>query len=207
MNKGRQKPKIKKSTLIISAMIVVVLLGGWLLWYQRSNTIYAPNKIEVRKKLEDALASFANSGVIKDQGCDDGNSVGLAVYIHCDFEGDVYTSYRGDIGVGLRNADQLLQEEGWEHSDPNEETYEVVFEKKSPHQLPYDRQGVHLYLVFYDSETKISSRSLDQDYGQDEGHSVIGLWGTSSYWACSWNSIFELPCVPPSIDKSVMYKW
>lgn len=212
-NSKKDTEKVSRRKLLIIttivAAILVILWAGW--WLVFKHNVYSPDKTQVRSHVQSALDAATFSGKLAynnlvDTGCDSGNSVGLATYVHCDFLAQKYFFGSGDVAASLRTANNTLAAAGWQLKTSLED-YNAVLAGTKQIQIEYDKDDQVLTLVFYENSSHNSLYNIRGllDDGRisplSSGEFIYGIRAYSSYWSCRSDSIFEVCPPSPSSPK------
>lgn len=198
----------RRNYIVVSIIVVAVLLilwAGWWLVFKRN--VYSPDKSQVKNGVQSVLndASFSGRVVYNkliDAGCDNGNSVGLATYVHCDFLAQKYFMNSGDLRISLQEADTVLAKAGWQRKTSPQD-YEDVLSGRRQTQIEYSKNGQTLALVFYKNTAwsdvdikKLLNDGQISSFKDDEF--VYGVRAMAGYWSCRADSLFEICPLPPA---------
>lgn len=199
------KRKSVRVVLIIVGVALILFLG----WFAtRNDTLFTANKDEVGRQVQAVLnvANFQGVNVynsVQDTGCDSGNSVGLARYVHCDLVGRRYFKGDGDLTASLREADKTLMAAGWQPSSADQhdrmlagDLYSIGYQKGQDFvRLASYRSNGNKDDHDYEIQKLLDSGAIPQLKGNEF---LYGVFNVASYWSVRCDSFFKVCPTPPS---------
>lgn len=216
-------PKFK--ILLFCLGIITVLMIVWLFFSGAGKVItnhnyYATNKAGVETRLRSVLDSVQPKDKllyedISDIGCDESNSVGLALRVNCSLIAQKYYEDSGDINNGLRQILAAYAKNGWTEngyanqvkSIPNADLMSKTegnylinsgsakIQRVSP-QVYVETIGEDGIYQAYRIKELISDGKIAQPSVNSK---IYGLYISETYWSCRENSFIEPRCpTPPS---------
>lgn len=203
---NEQSPNKRRLSIIIAVAIVICLPLLWFLVHNPS--LYSVDKETVGSQVSSSLdavrlAHAPAYRAVADGGCNDGNSVGLAVVATCSMVGYQYYESNGDISPDLQTLKSLISKNGWSVSPVTFGSNTLDYSKNvTGNQPPSPYLPPQLYLTIYRQQQ--DDTSVDELIKEGkikplaDGVTLYGVRVTETYWSCRDGSALTLSCMPPS---------
>lgn len=165
-------------------------------------------------KIQPASAKLAYSA-ISDKGCNDLGSVGLAKITNCNMIGYKYFKVQGNVKEAARSIDATLTHNGWARPYQNgNNNFQQIMNGTPADSVTYTLTSANhinpiVELAIYNPGHPFDAAEISQlvEEGKisspSDGESLIGVSVSETYWSCSEENLFQLPCpTPPSNLKN-----
>lgn len=196
-NSQTTRRRLSTKTITITIVAVVCALLIWLLCFNGVSQ-YSGDKSRSQTDIQALLDQIQSpSGkqlysAVADQGCDDGNSVGLELVVHCELAGYKYYESPSYSSADLQPFDKILTVNGWTSDDTSKTD-----------DSSYYRTGANSYAAIESNASQVFNPDIQnlidtKKISPDPNQTVYGVTITVMYWSCM-GAAFQLPChLPPS---------
>jgi len=197
---------------IVIGVLALIVFAGW--WFTRNTTVYSRDSAKLEADIHRVIDAVGFPGEIayskiQDDGCDDRNSVGLALNVHCDYTAQKMFRNSVNLMGDLDKADEVLRSLGFERRHfsrvPSDEARVARDTGHRSFSLDYTsaRDRMDISLSFFDakgSSNDVLIGSLIKagafQYPSDPDY-IYGITIGASYFSCRWDSIFQQSCPQP----------
>lgn len=219
-NKGGAKIPIAWRKVAIISVVVVAVIGALFCIALARRPLYGITELDAKNQLASVLDKIQSApakvvySAIDDKGCNDLGSVGLAKRINCSMTGYKYFTVQGSAGEAVRSIDAILTRNGWTrpYSVENHD-YAQIMDGVPADSVSYtppngrtNQAHPDVELAIYDPAHTFGAYDIEQLISEKKmsppssNETLFGVSVSETYWSCSEENLFQLPCPTPPSD-------